>query len=254
MIKQKGFYYDQQLKSIIRQFMAIFTGLQVQVGKSATREERLISVPITYGAKDRVVSAIIANHTQNKLLRLPTLSAYVRNIRKDPNRQVGIGVERRNTYTPVGGLIGEDTKVIHQRRPASYTLEIELSIFVSNTDHHFQILEQLLPIFDPSLIIQTSDSIFDFKKLLSVELTGFNIEQNYPSLTDARIIQSTMYFDVPCWIDIPADIRTDYIADILMRVGVVSNSAMTANQMIEELEEQNIDYEKILSIDPIKGM
>ena len=58
--QRNGYYYDAQLKNYILQFMAIFSGLQVQIGKWNTQDERLISVPVHYGHMDRVVAAIIA--------------------------------------------------------------------------------------------------------------------------------------------------------------------------------------------------
>lgn len=243
MIKQDGYYYDHQLTTYVRQFMAIFTGLQVQVGKWQDQEERLISVPIAYGAKDRVVASIMAENTQNKPLRLPMLSAYVRNMRKDPSRMAGTGVQRRNTYTPVGGAVPDDTRVIHQRRAIPYVLDMELSIYVSNTDQHFQILENLLPIFDPELTIPTSDAIFDMKRLTSVILTSINFEQPYPSATNPRLIQSTLHFDLPIWIDTPAEVRKDFIEKVFVRIGAVSSGAVTHQQMIDDLDNQGLPYQ-----------
>lgn len=243
MIKKDGYYYNHQLTTFVRQFMAIFTGLQVQVGKSSDRDDRLISVPIAYGARDRVVASILAENTQNKPLRLPTMSAYVRNLRKDPSRMAGTGMERRNVYTPVGGLVGEDTQVIHQRRAIPYILDMDLSIYVSNTDQHFQILEQILPIFDPQLTIQTSDAIFDMTRLASVKMTNINFEMPYPSGPNSRIIQSTLQFELPIWLDTPADVRKDFIEKIFVRIGAVSSDANTPLEMIMDLDEQGIPYE-----------
>ena len=47
--KQDGYYYDKQITNYILQFMAIFSGLQVRVGKFGDQEESLIPVPIHYG-------------------------------------------------------------------------------------------------------------------------------------------------------------------------------------------------------------
>lgn len=243
MIKQDGYYYNHQLTTYVRQFMAIFTGLQVQVGKWQDQEERLITVPIAYGAKDRVVASIIAENTQNKPLRLPMMSAYVRNMRKDTSRMAGTGTQRRNTYTPVGGLVPEDTRVIHQRRAIPYILDVDLSIYVSNTDQHFQILEQILPIFDPQLTIQTSDAIFDMTRLTSVALTNVNFEMPYPSGTAPRIIQSTLQFELPIWIDTPADVRKDFVEKIFVRIGAVSSGATTHQEMIDDLDDQGLPYQ-----------
>jgi len=226
-IPTNGYFYDKQFKTYILQFMAIFSGLQVQVGKFNTEEERLISVPIHYGAQDRVVAAIIADNTQNKLMRLPIMSACLRNIRMAPERMHGTGIERRSTYVPVGGLVPDDISVVHQRTPVPYTIEMELAIYASNTDQHFQMLEQILPLFEPQLSIQTSDAPFDWTRLSSVFLTGTQIDSAYPSGTDRRIIQSTMTFDLPVWINIPAEVKRDFTEPIYVLIGTVGTDRST---------------------------
>lgn len=100
-LQSNGYYYNQQLKKYILQFMAIFSGLQVKVGKSATQDERLISVPIHYSTTDRVVGAIKAQNTQNATLRLPVMSAWNRGLDLDMSRAKGTGGERRDRKSVV---------------------------------------------------------------------------------------------------------------------------------------------------------
>lgn len=242
-IRKDGYYYNQQLTTYIRQFMAIFTGLQVQVGKWNSENERLISVPIHYAAPDRVVASILGGNTQNKPLRVPQMSVYVRDIQRDLLRVAGTGTERRNTYTPVGGLVGPDTKVIHQRKPSPWILDVDLNLYASNSDQHFQMLEQILPLFDPLLMIQTSDAIFDMTRLTSVELKNTTIDSNYPIGVDKRIIQSTLTFSMPIWIDSPAEVRTDFVNKIFVRIGAIDSADMTSIEIIADLDSQGIQYE-----------
>lgn len=241
--QRDGYYYDAQLKNYILQFMAIFTGLQVQIGKWNTEDERLISVPVHYGAPDRVVAALLANNTQNSPLRLPTMSAYLRGLNLDSSRMTGVGLERRQAYVPVGGLVPDDIRVIHQRKPIPYTLELDLSIYASNTDQHFQIMEQILPLFDPQLNIQTSDGIFDWTRLTHVLLKNITVDSNYPIGTDRRIVQSSITFEMPVWIDTPADVRRDFVERVLYRIGTVDTTAVDSFEIIGDLDAQGIPYQ-----------
>lgn len=244
-IQAEGFYYNGQLARYVNQFMAIFSGLQVQIGKRNGQDEQLIPVDIYYGHVDRVVAALIADNTQNKPLRLPTMSAYVTGLPLAMNRARGVGQERRQTYTPVGGLVPDDMKVIHQRMPVPYNLQIDLNIYASNTNQHFQILEQILPLFDPSLNLQTSDSLFDWTRLTQVELKDVALDTNFPIGTDKRIIQSKISFEMPIEIDTPAEVRRDFIERIYMRVGTVSTMATDNYEIIAELDAQNLPYNLI---------
>ena len=139
--RRDGYYYNKQITNYILQFMAIFTGLQVQVGKWNTKDEYFISVPIHYGDQDRVVAAILANNTQNTALRLPALSAHMQGLEVAKDRMHGTGTERRNSYVPMGGLVPDDIQVIKQRQPVPYNMTMELAIFASNTDQYLQIIE-----------------------------------------------------------------------------------------------------------------
>lgn len=246
--KRDGYYYDKQLTNYILQFMAIFSGLQVQVGKWNDVDEQLITVPIHYGDQDRVVAAILADNTQNKPIRLPVMSAYIQNFEIARDRMHGTGVERRNTYVPVGGLIPNDMTVIHQRTPTPYDMTVELSIWVSNTDQHFQILEQIMPLFDPQLTIQTTDSLFDMTRITSVELiTGPVMDNNYPPGADRRVIKSTMTFKLPILIATPADVKRDFVERIFVRIGAVGAGAITNDEIVSELDRDGIPYQLVLS-------
>lgn len=236
-----GYYYQQQLKTYILQFMAIFTGLQVQIGKWNTEDERLISVPIHYATPDRVVAAIFNDNTHNKPMRLPLMSASFRAINRSESF-VGTGFERRNGFVPTGGLVPDDIQVIYQRRPTPYMLDMELGLFASNSDQHFQMLEQILPLFDPVLQIQTSDAPFDMKRITTVELTGIQNDSNDPIGTDRRIVKSILQFKMPIWLDTPADVRRNFVEKIYMRVGAVSTTSTDEFEIIGDLDGQGIQY------------
>jgi hypothetical protein len=241
--QRDGFWYDQQIKRWVTQYMAIFQGLQVQVGKWNTESEQLITVPIHFGSPDKVVAALIANNTQNQPMRLPIMAAQISSLDIAKDRMHGTGFNRRESYVPVGGLVPNDIKVIHQRMPVPYDLEMKLGICVSNTDQHLQILEQILPLFDPQLQIQSSDAPFDMTRLTSVELkSGPAFEQNSLLVTDTRIIQSTMVFTMPIWINIPAEVRRDFIEKIYIRIGAVDTAASSNEEIVLELDQQGIPY------------
>lgn len=247
-IQRNGYYYDQQIRSYTLQFMAIFSGLQVQVGKWNSEEEKLISVPVRYGDPDRVVAAILSNNTQNAPIRLPVMSAYMKGLQIAPDRMHGVGVERRNSYVPTGGLLPDDIEVVYQRNPVPYVMDMELSIMTSNTDQMWQIIEQLMVLFDPQLTVQTSDSLFDMSRLTSVTLTGGPAYENpYPSGQEKRYVKAVMNFEMPIYLSVPADIKKNYVERIYMRIGAVSSGANSSDEIVSELDGQGIPYELILS-------
>lgn len=260
-IPLNAYYYNSQLRKYILQFMAIFSGLQVSVGRRKTNdttttedcdgntttepvyeEPRLISVPIQYGGRDRVVASLFAENTQNKVLRLPTMSAMIRGLAFNPQYTAGQKAGTRHTYVPTGGLIPDDIQVVHRIKPVPYTMKMELGVYSSNTDQHFQIMEQILMMFDPQLQIQTNDSLFDWTKITHVMLDDISMDQNYPVGNDRRIIQSTITFTMPIWFSAPAEVKNEFVEKIFARVGAVSDLS-SSEQIIAELDSQGIDYE-----------
>lgn len=237
--------YNKQLRAYMVQFCAIFAGLEVEVGKSDDTEARLIKVPIASMSKDRVVASIKSGQTQNKPIRLPLFSAFLSNIALSPELRKGVGVTRRNSYLPTGGLIPDDIKVVKQRQPVPYRATYELAVWASNQDQHYQIMEQILSLFDPMLQIQTSDDVFDLTRITTVELTDVRFDENIPAATDRRMIQSTMSFTVPIYLSVPAEVHNQFIEDIYLRIGAVSTDVDTAMEALEDLDGQGLEYTQI---------
>lgn len=245
------YYYNAQLKSYLVQFCAIFGGMQIQIGKSETKEARLIPVPIIVAQQDRVAAAIKAGNTQNKMIRLPLFSAHISDIQFARDRQKGVGVVRRSTFMPSGGVFPDDVTVNESRMPVPYDLTINLNIYASNQDQMMQLLEQILMIFDPILQIQTSDDYFDWTKLTVVELTNISDESNYPSGVERRILQKVISFNVPAYVSIPHEQHKRYVADILLRLGTISSQATTWEDIYNEFDAQNIEATPIFVLDDV---
>jgi hypothetical protein len=236
------YYYNAQLQRYILQFMAIFQGMIVKTGKQGDNcVQDSLEVPVQYGSKDRVTSAIINGNTQNKPIRLPMMSAYLRNVTLAPDRRKGIGTERTTPFVPLGGLVPDDIKVVQQMMPVPYNTQCDLIIYTSNIDTHFQILEQIFILFDPLIQIQTSDATFDWTKLTTVELTGINFEEQFPAGQNRRMIITTLQFKLPIYIAAPADTRHNIIKDIYLRIGKV-DGALTDENILAEFDAQHLPY------------
>ena len=246
------YYYDAQIKRVLTQFMAIFAGFQVKIGAGGANEQ-LITVPIVHGNKDRVVGAILSDNTQNKLLRLPTMAAHLRGITPDPTIRKGIGVERTSMYSETGQAFPDNIKAVVQKMPVPYRGTFEVSIYTSNLDQRWQILEQILMIFNPSIQIQTSDGMFDMASLKIVELIDIQYEDNYPINTSRRVLVTTLTFTMPVYISSPTDLRTDIIHRINVRIGMIPTSTpFTDNEAVKAaLDAEGIQYETWFDLDKV---
>ncbi len=246
-----NFHYSEQIRSYIVQFAAIFAGMHVRVGKRNDEEPHLIHVPIKNASMDRVVGHIKSDNTQNKPIRLPIMSFQLVNVEQAPEKRKGIGVTTRASYLETGGLFPDDIKVVEMRQPVPYTAIFEIAIWASNQDQHYQILEQILTLFDPTVQIQKTDDIFDKTKLTTVEMLDIRFDENMPQGSDRRLIQTRIGFGVPIYLSVPAQVHRKYVKDIFLRIGAVANDVQTSYDVIADLDSQDIEYNKVFSLDDI---
>jgi hypothetical protein len=171
-----------------------------------------------------------------------------------PELQAGINTTRNQTYLPVGGVLPDDIKTVSQLRPVPYRVNLEVAIYASNTDQHFQMLEQILILFNPGVQIQISDSTFDMTKITTMELMGIRFEQNYPSAADRRIIQTTLDFSFPIYLSAPAQVKSNFINTIYARIGSLTSQAAgnSSYSIVENLDVEGAAYTMIVTGNELK--
>lgn len=212
------YFYEQQIRSYILQFSAIFHGLRVKTGKGECEEEQFISVPTVVGSKDRVVAAVMAGNTQNRSFALPIMSVHLQSLAMAPERRKSPAYLDQRVTMNVGGVFPDDLRVVKRAMPVPFNAIMELSIYASNNDQLYQILEQLLVLFNPDIQIQKSDGPFDWTKLTKVELTDIANEENYPSGTERRFVQWTLTFEMPIFLSIPMGLKDDLVRKVIIQI------------------------------------
>lgn len=244
-----NFYYDEQYKKYLIQFMAIFSNLKVQIGKNDFKSaSNKILVPIKHGSVDRVVQAILSDNTQNKLLRLPMLSAKIVDISMAQDKAKGTGTTHRKVFLPLGEELPNGLQVMRRRMPVPYDITFELAIYASNTDQQFQILEQIQMAFDPSIQIQTSDKAEDWTKINTVTLETMSLDENYPAGQDRRMLVSTLTFSTTIYISAPINYKKDFIKSVQLRLATLHTFEDT-QQVVKEVDRPYPPYEKLFDID-----
>lgn len=252
MAEFKGYYYNNQLRRYIVQFMAVFADMQVQVGWKDDTEPRLIKVPIKNSSEDRVVADIFSENTQNKVNRLPLMTAGLKGMQMSPERRHGVGMVNRQSFVPAGGLVPNDIVVAKQRMPVPYIGNFELQIWASNQNQHYQILEQITMIFNPTLELQTSDELLDPTRITSCELTGIMMDENPPG-PERRMIRTTLTFDVVMYMTVPALAYDSIVRDIFVRLAAVSQNTNfdSSSDTLAAVEATGLDYEHWFNSDDI---
>lgn len=246
------YFYEGQLRKHLVQAAAVFTELQVKIGKNDFKSQTdLITVPVKIGSMDRVVAAIMAGNTQNKNARIPMLVLQMTGLEIAYDYIKGSNQVKRETKFPVGGTLPDDGKVIYSYMPFPFWLNFEVTILASNEYQHQQILEQILLLFNPDLQLQISDAFADWTKITHIELLDINLETPYPLELDRRIITTTLNFKSLVYLSPAINLKDNYIKRIKLRISEVSTNENFDDYFIENIPGAPDEYQTIIDIDKL---
>lgn len=231
------FFYDQQIRRYIIQFIRMVSNFQVEFGKDRQGIIAYQRVPVVYGDSSRQVASIIQQNSENILHAVPAMAVYVDNLTYDRSRvqnptYVGKLNLRERYYDANTGEYSTtqgDVLTVERLMPVPYLLTLKLDIWTSNTEQKLQLLEQLTILFNPALEIQSTDNYIDWTSLSYVLLTSVQwSSRTVPVGTDTPIDVATLTFELPIFISAPA---------LVKKLGVVQKiiaSIFDANGNIDE--------------------
>ena len=222
------FFFDNQIRRYLLQFMRIFADLKIRNGPDANGLYTIQRVPIMYGDPSWMVAQLIKGASENTMLPSPMFSAWIENIKMIPERRQDtqyVGkistVEREyNSLTKTyetGPGIRQD---VERYMPVPYDLYFRLDVWTTNVTNKLQIMEQICTIFNPSIQLQQNSNLLDWTSIFEVWLediiwTNRSIPQGN---NDDRDVMS-FKFKVQAWINPPAKLkRSGLIAEIVTNV------------------------------------
>jgi hypothetical protein len=174
MLNNRHFYHEI-IKKNVKAFGTIFNNIQIEKTNPETGEViRQEKVPLAYGPKSKFLARLQQDpSTERKVsITMPRISFEMTDITYDAARKT----------SPIQKYLkeedGETVRV--QYMPVPYNLRFELGILARNQDDALQILEQILPYFQPSFNV-TVNLIpeMDEKKDLPIILNGISYEDDY---------------------------------------------------------------------------
>lgn len=218
------YYFQNQIRKYMVQFMAIFSGMQVSIGENDNDSEtELMRIPIIHGTTDRVVSALLSSNSPNIPTRLPIMTANLMSIQLAQDRMKGQRTSLTNTEFPRGGVFPDDVKSVTKLMPVPYYFGVELNLLASNLKHKYEMLEQIFLLFSPDLWFFTSDDESDWTAINAVQLNDITLEQNYPPGSEPRILSTTINFQFVAYMSAPAKIQDNVIQKIKLRIQDFAN-------------------------------
>ena len=176
------YYYHEIIRKTIIGFGTLFNNIYVKHQDSNNATVQEMKVPLAYGPSQKFLARLEQQPDLNKMvaITLPRMSFEMTDISYDATRKSGI----TQTFKAVDS---RDSKLKKVYMPVPYNIGFELSIMCKLNDDALQIVEQILPYFQPSfnLTVDLVQSIGE-KRDIPIILESVGFQDDYEGNFDTR--------------------------------------------------------------------
>ena len=169
-------FYHETIRKMVVSFGTIFNNIQIVRKNNAGATIQAMKVPLAYGPKAKFLTRIREDASLNKAtaITLPRLAFEISSISYDSSRKL-------NRVTRIKKTSGKgNTKLDSQFMPVPYNIDFSLFVMSKSGDDALQIIEQILPFFQPEYTITVNDNLdMKQKRDVPIVLTGIDYEDNY---------------------------------------------------------------------------
>lgn len=191
-------FYHASTKYLIGAFGALFSDIHIIRRFKDTVDGapiQDIKVPISYAAKEKWYQMLTSQATREKQVNtvLPKLSYEITGFSYDASR--------KRTRSMDVKCVDEEGKATRIATPAPWNVDITLYIVSNKQEDCLQILEQILPLFNPDRTLYLrSVKDMNITSNVPISLTSVNIDDSYEGdFTSHRIIIYSLSFVAKMW-------------------------------------------------------
>lgn len=236
------YFYHKIIRKTVTSFGTLFNNIQIKTYNpdgSVVKQEK---VPLAYGPIQKFLARLQQAPDIDKqfTISVPRISFEMTGISYDGGRKV----PPTQYYRSSNPDDADQTR--KQYMPVPYNVDFELGIIAKTQDDSLQILEQILPYFQPQFSI-TVDMIPEMgeKRDVQIVLNNINFNDDYEGdYTSRRIITYTLSFTCKTYIYGPlaaSDVIKKSIADINIGDRTTNARVLTYEVTPKALTDQNND-------------
>ena len=189
-------FYHKKIRNTVIAFGTIFNNVNIKRLDSSGNPLQNIKVPLSYSPKEKFLARLDAQQDltgddSKVAITLPRMSFEVTGYSYDGGRKLNKNQKITKVTTNA-----DTTKMNSQYMPVPYNVNFSLSVYVANSDDGLQIVEQILPYFQPDYTVtMIEDTTMDTKRDIPFILNSVDYEDSYTgSLTSLRRIIYTLQF------------------------------------------------------------
>ena len=200
------YFYNEILRKTVISFGSLFNDISIKHTDNNGNVKSIIKVPLAYGPTQKFLARLEQSPDLNKStqITLPRMSFEFTGLTYDASRKV----TTTQTFTTKDPTNGAETKKAYL--PVPYNMAFELSIMSKLNDDALQIVEQILPYFQPSynLTVELIDSINE-KRDIPIILENITMQDDYEgNFTSRRVLTYTLRFTAKTYLFGPVSTAT----------------------------------------------
>ena len=185
-------FYHETIRNIVIAFGTMFNDIQLVRKDNSGTITQTMKVPLAYGPREKFLVRLRedADLTKQVAITLPRIGFEIKNLAYDSARKMS----RVQRFKKVKGA---NTKQLDtQYMPVPYNLEFELYIMAKQSDDALQIVEQILPYFQPDYALTINDMAdMGITRDIPIVLNDISYEDSYDGdFTTRRALIYTLSF------------------------------------------------------------
>ena len=185
-------FYHETMRKIVVSFGTLFNNIQIVRKNSTGAIVQSMKVPLAYGPQQKFLARLNADPALGAkvAVTLPRLGFEMTGITYDPARKLNRVQKMRKVKT------SDSSKIDTQYMPVPYNINFTLYAMAKNSDDALQIVEQILPYFQPDYTLTVNDMAdMGIKRDVPIILNSVSYEDNYQGdFTERRAIIYTLAF------------------------------------------------------------
>lgn len=200
------YFYNEILRKTVVSFGSLFNNIIIKHRDQSDNVIDQLKVPLAYGPIQKFLARLEQTPDLNTSVQmtLPRMSFEFTGLTYDSSRKV------TTTQTFTAGLKSDGTEIKKVYMPVPYNLNFELNIMSKLNDDALQIVEQILPYFQPSynLSVELVSNIGE-KRDIPVVLENVTFQDDYEgNFTTRRVLIYTLRFTVKTYLFGPVSSAT----------------------------------------------
>ncbi len=191
-----AYTYNKIIRKCVIGFGTLFNNIEVRKEKKDGSVYSRMKVPLAYGPRQKFLARLEqqADLNQKVAITVPRLSFEMTGIEYDSSRKLA---PTTLTLRPDGA-----DAIKKQMTPVPYNINFELNVISKTNDEALEILEQIVPVFQPSyqMTIKLVDDMADYRDI-PIVLNSITYSDDYEgSFDDKKITLITMNYTVKSYI------------------------------------------------------